>query len=112
MSSHRIENRLCIIDAPATLALNAPSKFKGYVLPLLERAEVEGIVINCRELQSLDSYGIGVIVSLLKSAKEAGKKFALTDLNEQQRKLFQVTKLDSVIDIFDSEKAALSALGR
>ena len=50
MSSHRIENRLCVIDAPATLALNAPSKFKGYVLPLLDRAEVEGIVINCREL--------------------------------------------------------------
>ena len=72
---------------------------------------MEGIVINCRNLKSLDSYGIGVFVSLLKSVKEAGKKFALSDLSERQRKLFQVTMLDHVIDIFDSEKAALSALG-
>ena len=110
MNSHRIDKQICIVSAPATMTLNDPPRLKEYLLPLVEDPEINGFIINCKSLYSIDSYGIGSIVSLFKAVREKGRKFALTNLSERQMSIFEATRLVDVINIFASEKEALEQM--
>ncbi len=108
---HRIENEICIVKAPGQLTLSSPIQFKKDVMPLFDNPEINGMVINCEGVSFIDSYGIGVIVSMFKRAKEIEKKFALSNLSKHHIKLFAMTGLDEVIDIVDSEEQAMQNMG-
>lgn len=111
MYPHQIINKIIVVKVEGNLALTVPYDFKSFMIPLLENSEVEGLIVNFQKLNFIDSYGIGVIVSLFKSSGEMGKTFALSNLKPNHQKLFETTKLDLVIDIFDSEEMALEKMG-
>ena len=72
------------------------------------RAEVEAtgcrkVIIDCRAVPYLDAAGIGFVADLCKSLKNSGGELALANANAFIRKTLKITRLDSVIPIFDSE---------
>lgn len=110
MYSHRVEKKVCIVETGGALTLMEPHQFKSFVLELLEDHEYEGLIVNFNKLNRIDSFGIGVIVSLLKTAKEKGKTFAITKMSDSHRRLFTSTGLDNAIDIFDTDEDAITAM--
>jgi anti-sigma B factor antagonist len=55
--------------------------------------------IDCKELNYIDSTGLGIFVGTLKKAKQYGKKIYIINLKESIRKLFLITGLDKVFII-------------
>lgn len=106
---HRIENGIVIIKPTGNLALTSPMEFKKEVLPFLDQAEIKGMIINCGDLQFIDSYRMGLMVSLFETANESGKRFALSNLSDSHQKLFSTTGLDKIIPLFQTEEQALLA---
>jgi anti-sigma B factor antagonist len=67
------------------------------------------IVMNLREVNFIDSGGLGTLVSLFTSARNAGGAVKLASLNQRVGDLLQITKLFTIFEVFDDEqKAALS----
>jgi anti-sigma B factor antagonist len=67
------------------------------------------IVLNMAEIDYIDSSGLGTLVAAHLSAKNAGASVRLCNLGNKFHEVMQVTKLLTVFDVYDTEKAALSS---
>jgi anti-sigma B factor antagonist len=72
---------------------------------------VEGVmVVDCsgrvREVNYIDSGGLGTLVSLYTSARNAGGAVKLASLSQRVGDLLQLTKLFTIFEVFDDEQAA------
>ena len=69
----------------------------------------KSIVLNFSGLEYMNSGGIGLLVTLLVRANRQKQKLLAFGLTEHYKQIFELTRLDEAIEIFDSEDAALGA---
>ena len=68
------------------------------------------IVLNFSGLEYMNSGGIGLIVTLLIRAQRQGHRLLAYGLNDHYQQIFQLTRLDEAISLYDSEPASLAAV--
>ncbi|MRH43619.1 anti-sigma factor antagonist [Aquibacillus halophilus] len=73
-------------------------KLKEALLPLTER-EGQLVEVNLERVNYMDSTGLGVFISALKSTKEHKSELHLIGLQDRVKRLFEITGLDSIIAI-------------
>jgi anti-sigma B factor antagonist len=67
------------------------------------------ILLNFSGLEYMNSSGIGLLVTLLIRAKRQNQHIAAYGLSPHYRDIFELTRLDEAIHIYDTEQAALAA---
>jgi anti-sigma B factor antagonist len=67
------------------------------------------ILLNFSELEYMNSSGIGLLVTLLIRANRQGHKIAAYGLTSHYRDIFELTRLDEAIHIYDTEADALAS---
>jgi anti-sigma B factor antagonist len=67
------------------------------------------IVLDFSRLEYMNSGGIGLLVTLLVRANRQKQKLMACGLNEHYKQIFELTRLDEAIAIYDDEAAALAA---
>jgi len=70
------------------------------------------LVLNFAGLEYMNSGGIGMLVTLLVRANRQHQQLAAYGLSEHYREIFELTRLDEAIAIFDSEESALNGVAR
>jgi anti-sigma B factor antagonist len=70
------------------------------------------LVLNFAGLEYMNSGGIGMLVTLLVRANRQRQQLAAYGLSEHYREIFELTRLDEAITIYDSEESALSGVVR
>ena len=108
--THRIQNGVCVVSIEGNIALDGVNEAKAYLRPHLESADVKGLVINFEKVNFIDSSGIGLIVSIFKTMQQKEGKFALTNLSKKNEEIFSITRLNKILDIFESEQEALASM--
>ncbi|AIF42390.1 STAS domain-containing protein [Virgibacillus sp. SK37] len=78
-------------------AYTAP-QLKDAVLPLTKTPE-HTMEIDLENVNYMDSTGLGVFISALKSTKEHGSKMKLVNIQDRVLRLFKITGLDEIMDI-------------
>ncbi len=76
-----------------------------------EEAGREGarrLVLNFGGLEYMNSGGIGMLVTLLVRANRHRQELAAFGLSPHYREIFEITRLDEAITIYDSEQSALA----
>ena len=73
-------------------------------------AGAHNILANVANVTTIDSSGIGELVSSYTSVKNKGGKLALLNLPAKVADLLQITQLITVFDIHDDEDEAVEAL--
>jgi anti-sigma B factor antagonist len=88
-----------------------------YSAPVLKDALAEylgadqpTLVVDLGEVGFLDSTGLGALVSARTTATDAGGRLAIVCDRDRILKLFRITGLDGVFEIFPSVEAATGAL--
>ena len=69
-------------------------------------AQSPKVVLNLGEVNYIDSGGLGTLVSLYTTARNAGGALKLARLTDRVDDLLQVTKLVSIFEVFENEKLA------
>ncbi|HEU5034851.1 MAG TPA: STAS domain-containing protein [Mycobacteriales bacterium] len=69
----------------------------------------QALVLNFTGLEYMNSSGIGMLVTLLVRANRQRQKLAAYGLTDHYRQIFELTRLDEAISIFDDESSALSS---
>lgn len=95
-----VEERLVY---PKTVAL------KSHVLRLLEEGH-RRIVLNLEKLDMIDSFGLAVLISLLKLCRERTGNFAICNLSDNVTRLVELTHMEHVLTIYPSESQAVKEL--
>jgi anti-sigma B factor antagonist len=71
-------------------------------------AAASRLVLNFGGLEYMNSGGIGMLVTLLVRANRQRQQLAAFGLSTHYREIFELTRLDEAITIYDSESAALA----
>lgn len=72
-------------------------------------AENSRIVLNLADVTYIDSGGLGTLVALYTTARNAGGSVKLARLTQRVGDLLQVTKLLTVFEVFNSEEEAVQS---
>jgi anti-sigma B factor antagonist len=102
------EGGVTVIDVEGQLIVGNRQELKHKVIEELENG-ARKFLIDFSRTGYIDSSGLGVLVSLSKKIREQGGELRLANLNEDLRTLFELTKLDTLFQIADSRKEALSS---
>lgn len=105
---HRVEKNVCIIKLKGDLSLGADAEVQKYIRPLLHDKNLVGFIINLKDVDTIDSSGIGLTIALFKQLKESQMPLILCQLKEYVLEAYTLTGLNSVLTICSTEKEALS----
>ena len=73
--------------------------------------DARAVILNFDGLEYMNSGGIGLLVTLLVRANRQHQRLLAYGLSEHYRQIFELTRLDEAIGIYDGESDALAAAG-
>ncbi len=108
MDVRKVNDQVSVIDVKGELTAFA----EGVLMDAYNQASggsVRAIVLNFEGLEYMNSSGIGLLVTLLIRVNREKQRLLTYGLSEHYRNIFQITRLDDAIGIYDSEEAAIRA---
>ena len=76
----------------------------------LSTAGVRIIILNFQNLAYMNSSGIGLLVTLLIRANRNKQRLLAVCLSDHYRQIFELTRLNEAIGIYDTEAEAVNAV--
>jgi len=107
--STRENGGVIVVDLVGRIALGETSAKLHEKLRELVNAGNSRILINLAEVTTIDSSGLGTLVAGYTTVEKAGGDMKLVNLTERVSELMTITKLYTVFEIFDDEKAAINS---
>lgn len=105
--SQREKNSIVILDIQGEIDLYNAPEIKDTIQKLIE-AQKYNIIINLEKVSYIDSSGIGALISSLSNLKKYQGGLKIINVFASVKKVFELTKLTSFFEIYDSEEEALS----
>jgi anti-sigma B factor antagonist len=108
MDVRKVNDDVSVIDVKGELTAFA----EGVLMEAYNQAsdgKVHAIVLNFEGLEYMNSSGIGLLVTLLIRVNREKQRLLTYGLSEHYRNIFQITRLDDAIGIYDSEEEAVQA---
>ena len=106
MDVRKIDDRTSVIDIKGDVT----SASEGELMDAYNGAgDSKVIALNFEGLEYMNSGGIGLLVTLLVRAKRQRQTILAFGLNEHYRQIFELTRLDDAISLYDSEDEALAS---
>jgi anti-sigma B factor antagonist len=101
-----------IVDISGRIVLGEESAaLRGLVHDLLSR-EHKKILFNLGDVDLIDSPGLGHLISAFTSMRKQGGELKLFNLRKNVHDLMQITKLYTIFEIIDDEKAAIHSFDK
>lgn len=80
----------------------------GHLKQLID-AGMQCLVIDFRDVRWINSSGIGTIIACLTTLRKRGGDLRFANVKGTNQRYFQVTKLETVVKIFDSVDEAVAS---
>jgi anti-sigma B factor antagonist len=108
----RREGNVVILDIFGAISLGeSKEKFAEVMNELLSESGTN-VLVNFSAINYVDSTGIGELVGYLNKFVERNRQLKILKPHERVLKLLQITKLDTMFEIYDDEKQALQSFVR
>jgi anti-sigma B factor antagonist len=110
--SERQVNGVLIIDVAGDLTVDEiAGAVRDKVTAALKRGE-RRIVLNVGKLEHVDSSCLGEIVTSYKLVASYGGMLKLEQVSPQLRSVLRTTTLDTLLESYDTEEAAIASFGK
>jgi anti-sigma B factor antagonist len=103
--------------SPETAVIDIAGELNGYSEDALVEAynqtnngHTRGIILNFTDLEYMNSSGIGLLVTMLIRVQRQKQRLLAYGLSDHYQQIFELTRLNEAIEIYDDEDAALSAV--
>lgn len=83
-------------------------KMQERVINILSK-NINQIVIDLKNVSMITSLGIGGLIRALRTVRDTEGDLKLSGVNASVRKIFTITKLEEIIEIFDSHDTAVKS---
>lgn len=107
LSCERMEG-LAILRLVGELNMQEVEDLKVRILEILQDQSITQVLLDCRKVERMDSSGIGLFIQLDVNHKKR-IAFRLFGLRDSIKKLFKLTRLNSFIQIDETEAESLAA---
>ncbi len=107
--STREDGPVTILIVDGDLVIGEPETlFKKTVARLLEQGRSR-IVVDLSAVRFLDSSGLGALVRAMTTSQNEGGQTKLVGVEPQVKKLLEMTRLDSVFEIYENLETAAAS---
>ena len=96
-----------VVDVAGRITLGEGSSALRDALRDMVTKGQKKILLNLGDVSYIDSSGIGELVSGFTSVTNSGGQLKLLNLTKRVQDLLQITKLNTVFDVHDSEVSAI-----
>jgi anti-anti-sigma factor len=104
----KVSDSVSVIDVKGELTAFAEDVLMQAYNQASERG-ARTIILNFEGLEYMSGSGTGLLVTLVKAAHREKQQLLIYGLSEHYRSIFQITRLDDAIAIYDSEEEAVRA---
>ncbi len=102
----QIEDDITLLRITGDLDMYTLPKAKSVINELMENERFK-LLIDLRNIDYIDSSGLGFFIGTLKKLKEKGGDLKLINLNNYIQGIFKLINLNYIIDTFDDQAAAI-----
>lgn len=102
-------NGTSIVTLDGRIVLGEESQSLREKLKSLIAEGKKNIVLNMRNVEYIDSTGLGILVASHVSAKTEGATLKLSNLSRKFNELLQLTRLMTVFEVCNTEAAAVAS---
>jgi anti-sigma B factor antagonist len=100
---------IIILDLSGRLVAGADAADLRRAIDHLEIQRKNRVILNMKELEYIDSTGLGTLVIGHSAVTDSGGTMKLLHLSKRSAELLILTKLTTVFEIFDDEQAAINS---
>ena len=108
-ASTRLVGGVTIVDLSGRIVLGEGSAGLRDLVRNLVSEGIKKILLNLRNVDYIDSSGLGELVSAFTKMRSQGGELKLLNLTRRVRSLLQITKLITVFDITDDEATSVKS---
>ena len=111
LTVRKVRKGMAIVDISGDVTAAA----EGALMETLITTKAEGVevlVLNFSDLAYMNSSGIGMLVTFLIRANRQSQRVVAFGLNEHYRQIFDLTKLNEVIHVYETEEDVLAGEGK
>jgi anti-sigma B factor antagonist len=108
-SSYIIKNSIVILRLEGRLDISNVAEFESLLDTSRKLSPTCNFILDLAGVEYLSSSALRVIVAAYRKLTEVKLSLVLLNPTSMCAKILEVTKLDDVIDIFDSEKEAINS---
>lgn len=98
-----------IFDVSGDIDLAHSPEMRKALLGEIKEKKVPKVFLNLREVRYIDSSGIASLVEGLKASRDVGSRLILFGLSTSVREVMQLSRLQKIFEIYDSEEQALAS---
>jgi anti-anti-sigma factor len=107
--SQRQRNDVTILDIKGKITIGAAEEaLRDAVQQALNNGS-QKVLLNLQGVTTIDSSGVGELVSAYTSATNRGAKIKLTNLPAKINDILTITQLITVFDVYDTEDEAVAS---
>lgn len=100
-------NDTTVFDVNGDIDINSSPDMREVFENLVSK-KIMKVVVNLNGVSYIDSSGLATLVEMLKKTRSYGGKLRLSNLAPKVRSLFEITKLEQLFDICDTEEEAVT----
>lgn len=99
-----------VVKLAGQIRISTQNEFKDLLDNLVSENADKFLVLNMDGVIYMNSAGLGIIIDTYKKFKEKNGKIVLCNLMPDIEKLFEVTRINRFIEIYNSELEAVNSL--
>lgn len=102
----RRQGRAVVLELGGEIDMKSFTKLKDKFKELY-RDKPQVLVVNMTQVDFMDSSGLATLVGALKWCRQNGSELKLVGLNQHVRSVFEICRLESIFQIYNTEAEAL-----
>jgi anti-anti-sigma factor len=97
-----------ILQLVGEIDMYCSTELRGELLEISQNPPAQTI-INMSEVDFMDSSGVAVLIEALQLHRRNSGQLKLVGINQRVRSIFEISRLDTIFEIYDSEDEAVSS---
>lgn len=111
MDTRTLDKGVPVIELEGEVDVYTAPQLKQQMISILEGGAKE-MIVDLTKVDYLDSTALGVLIGGLKRMRERDGNMVLVCPSPRIRRVFEITGLDKIFDIYNSEAEAQEAIGK
>jgi anti-sigma B factor antagonist len=105
----RYNGNAVIVDLAGEIDMNSSTHLREQLLEILHK-KPRLTIINLEQVTFMDSSGLAVLIEMMQITNRQATQLKIVALNERIRSIFEISRLDSIFSIYDTEEEAIKSL--
>ena len=105
---HETKDNIVVAKIIGNLSHIESLEFKNYFLPIVEQEGLKGLVVNMREVPTVDSAGLAMMINMFVNANKLRTPVALFNLCHKVKTACEIVRLALIVPHFHTHDEAIA----